>query len=60
MSEGFKDDCPCCGSSIEYNLPDWCQWWYNPFSLDNDRWRLERVKKEVRRFAREKIDELSW
>ena len=52
--------CVVCKVEADDEMPDWCQWWYNPFSPDHDRWRLERVKKDVKAFAREKIDELSW
>tara|TARA_Y100000310_G_scaffold308242_1_gene351155 strand:+ start:1486 stop:1689 length:204 start_codon:yes stop_codon:yes gene_type:complete len=24
--------CPHCGQVYVDTLPEWCQWWYNPFS----------------------------
>ena len=43
----MNQTCVVCKVEVDDEMPDWCQWWYNPWLPDRGRSILEAENEEI-------------
>ena len=43
----MNQTCVVCKVEVDNEMPDWCQWWYNPWLPDRGRSILEAENEEI-------------